>query len=95
MPCYTEEDIQYQVQSDSYDQSLNSDSEGKTKLDAAEDCIEFCKTEYGQTAQFFTWRAGGTCRCKEANAGRQTKAGAISGNLWCHGMLFTIDAGSI
>ena len=85
-PCYTEQDIQYQVQSDGYDQSLNPDSEGKVILDTTEDCIEYCKERFGQTAQFFTWRPSGACRCKQANAGRQKKEGAISGNLWCDGM---------
>ena len=50
MPCYTEENIQYQVQKEGY-ANLNPDSEGKTKFDTPEECIEFCKTTYGQKAQ--------------------------------------------
>ena len=50
MPCYTEENIQYQVQKEGY-ANLNPDSEGKTKFDTLEECIEFCKKTYGQKAQ--------------------------------------------
>ena len=50
-PCYTEENIQYKVQMEGYESSLNPDSEGKTTLDTPEECIKFCKKTYGQKAQ--------------------------------------------